>query len=231
MEAPLGRAPQSQTDVLAVDPTHPLGGVPGTWNQDPRAQIRNEPGHGVATLAGGSLLPPSQGPETFGIQTPEIDSASGSGRQLMPVWLSFTRPVRWVTALKVPVPIWLSVNDPLPSVPSVTLVWQISNFISTAVDPPMHPSSVRCACWTATDATRFLGSAMAGLLSIIALYQLSIFFRRRDQQESLWFGLLCGVFAVRQAVTTRLPEFFIDAPTALGFICATDLSTPPRSAP
>ena len=164
-------------------------GVPGTWNQDPRAQIRNEPGHGVATFWLEVLLPPSQGPETLGIQTPEIDSASRLWALTDAGVVELHETGKVGDRAESTVPIWLSVNDPLPSASSVTLVWQIST-ISTAVDPPMHPSSGGCGGGPPLDATRFLGSAMAGLLSIIALYQLDIF-RRRDQQESLVW-LLCG---------------------------------------
>ena len=47
-----------QTDVLAVDPTHPLYGVPGTWNQDPELRCNGQDtGHDFWLEV---LLPPSQ---------------------------------------------------------------------------------------------------------------------------------------------------------------------------
>ena len=138
----------------------------------------------------------------------------------MPVWLSFTTG-KVVTALKVP---FLSAASTIRC--RRILLWSGKfKFISTAVDPPMPIIGPRVLD-RHLDATRFLGSAMAGLLNIIALYQLSIFFRRRDQQESLWFISSVGL-AVRQVVTTRLPGSLSMPPQPLASSGATDLSTPP----
>ena len=96
---------------------------------------------------------------------------------------------------------------PIDAADEITLVMQVSNFAVARAGPWLLPIlGDRYTLELKGKYERYVELIVVGMLLMMSLHFLTLFFLRRDERAPLWFSLFCSLLAVRTLLVGRYLE-------------------------